>query len=120
MLHANPELVHLGKVVHEEVDAVLHVVAVLRMGVGQLVAGALEEKVAQEQAAHRVLHAAAHLHEVFEDVARRSLLGTYIDAANSNEQVKAGDNVASMLDEFVQLHLYKKRVIFLINDRLNR
>mmetsp|Transcript_36906 Transcript_36906/g.83210 ORF Transcript_36906/g.83210 Transcript_36906/m.83210 type:complete len:268 (+) Transcript_36906:1411-2214(+) len=104
MLHAHPEFVHLSEVVHQEVDAVAHVAPELRPNVGQLVSRTLQEVVPQEQPAHRMLDAPTHLHEVLENVPRRRLLGSDVNAANSDQEEQSRDDVPGVLDELVQLH----------------
>mmetsp|Transcript_51769 Transcript_51769/g.161094 ORF Transcript_51769/g.161094 Transcript_51769/m.161094 type:complete len:319 (-) Transcript_51769:14-970(-) len=103
MLHADPQLVHLREVVHEEVDAVCHVTAVLRADVRQLVPSALKQVVPQEQPSHRVLDSSAHLHQILEDVSCRGLLGPDVHASNCDEKKQPRDYVPSMLHQLVQL-----------------
>jgi hypothetical protein len=76
VLHAHPQLVHLDKIDQHKLDGVGHGAELLVRGrhVGQAVLGHLREVVAEEQAARRVLHAAAHLHHVHQDLLGRRLL----------------------------------------------
>jgi hypothetical protein len=75
------------------------------------VAGALREViprlaaqvVSQKQAAHRMLDAPAHLHHVFHDLFHRCALNAHVDGSNGDHKVEAGHDVASILDEFVEV-----------------
>ena len=71
VLHANPKLVHFGKVLQHKVHGVLHGTTIaleLVIHVGQFVLGDHRDVVAQEQTAHRVLYTLRHLHDVLQDV----------------------------------------------------
>lgn len=57
--------------------------------VGQDVAGALQQVVAEEEAPEGVLHAAAHLHQVLQDVLARLREGAHVDHAHRDQQVAA-------------------------------
>jgi len=103
MLHANPEFVHFSKIVHQEIDAINRFIAILAADVWQLVACALQQIVAQKQAAHRLLHAAAHFHEVLENVTRRRFLAPDVHAADSDEEEKTRHNIARVLHELIEL-----------------
>mmetsp|Transcript_36300 Transcript_36300/g.95713 ORF Transcript_36300/g.95713 Transcript_36300/m.95713 type:complete len:256 (+) Transcript_36300:384-1151(+) len=106
MLHAHPKLIHLRKVGEHEGDRVRDGASgTFELGpcIGQLGLGGLRQVVAQEQPAHRMLHPAAHLDEIGEDVFGRGLLGHNVDGADGQQEVEAGENVAGVLDELVQL-----------------
>ena len=106
VLHPHPQLVHLGEVRDDERHRLRRRAArplVLRAGVGQLVLRRLRQVVAQEEPAHRVLHAAAHLDHVLQDVLRRRLLARDVHRAHREQQVQPGEHVARALHQLVQL-----------------
>ena len=65
----------------------------LLLYVGQDVLRALQQVVAQEEAAQRVLDAATHLHQVLEDVLARQLVRFDVDNADGDQQVTAARTV---------------------------
>lgn len=104
VLQADPELVHLDKVGQDEADRVVEVAA--RAGVvsdGEVVAGHAAEVVAEEEAAGRVLYAAGHLHHVLHDFLDGAAGDGHVDCADGDHEVEARDDVAGVLDEFVQV-----------------
>mmetsp|Transcript_47733 Transcript_47733/g.110644 ORF Transcript_47733/g.110644 Transcript_47733/m.110644 type:complete len:266 (-) Transcript_47733:215-1012(-) len=106
VLHAHPQLVHLAEVGEDERDGVAHGAAgafVHRAHVGQLVLGGLRKVVAQEEAAHRLLHASAHLDQIFQHVLRCRLLARDVHGPHSDEEVEAGEHVAGVLHKLVDV-----------------
>ena len=65
--------------------------------------GALEQVVAEEEAAQRMLHAAAHLDEVLEYGLARVLLDLDVDGADGDEQVEARYDRRRVLHQLVQI-----------------
>lgn len=65
----------------------MRIVAGVLRYVGQDVACALEQVVAQEQTSQRMLHAATHLHQVLEQVSLQALVGLDVHQTNRDQQV---------------------------------
>ncbi len=55
--------------------------------VWNMVLGALEEVVTQEQSSQWVLHTTTHLNQVFEDISPRTLLSLDIHCSHGDQQV---------------------------------
>jgi hypothetical protein len=104
VLQAHPQLVHLDEVGQDEADRVLQIalgpVAVAGREVVTRLAGQI---VAQEQAADGVLDAATHLHHVLHDLLDGRILNGHVDGADGAHEVQAGDDIAGILDELVQV-----------------
>lgn len=92
VLHTNPQAVHFRKVGDEEADGVVHRAthAIIRCAcIRQLVLALLDEVVAQEEAALRVLHTLHHAQNVSKGGARARREGTDHQAAHCNHQIPA-------------------------------
>jgi len=104
VLQAHPELVHLNKVGQDEADGVLEIaLGPLAVARGKAVASLAGQIVAQEEAADGVLDAATHLHHVFHNLFDGGILNGHVDGADGDHEVQARDDVAGILDEFVEV-----------------
>ena len=108
VLHPDPQLVHLGEVEEDEVDAVVDLAWVLALlevsglqGVWENVPGALKEVIPQKQSPQGMLDSSAHFHQVPKDVLPAVLVGLDVDGAHSDEEVESRNNVASILNQLV-------------------
>lgn len=72
-------------------------------GVGELVLHFADEKVAEEETAHRVLNALAHLQGVVDDLLCWNLLHSDATAADEDHEVESGNELGRVLHALVQL-----------------
>jgi len=70
------------------------------------------EVVAEEETTDRVLDTSAHLHHVLHNLFDGSILNTHVDGSDGNHEVQAGDDVAGILDELVEVGKVVGRVRF--------
>ena len=104
VLQAHPQLVHLDKVGQDEADGVLEItLGPLAVARRKAVASLAGQIVAQEEAADGVLDAATHLHHVLHDLLDGRILNGHVDGADGDHEVQARDDVAGILDEFVEV-----------------
>ena len=76
---------------------------VLASCIGQSVLAHFQEVVSEEQPSHWVLNGLHHLENVFENSVRSFVMALNVHTANSDEQVKSGNDVGGMLDSLVQV-----------------
>lgn len=118
VLQPDPELVHLDKVCQDEPDRVFESSSPSRFFAAvadrQVVARHAREVVPQEQASGRVLDPARHLHHVLHDLLYGRARDRHVDRADRDHEVQPRDNVARVLDEFVQVG----EVVFALHVRV--
>lgn len=106
VLHPHPQLVHLREVREDEVDGVVNVAALVDVladrHIGENIAQR-QQIVAEEQPAERILHSAAHLHEILQDAFLGGRVGLDVNQADGDEQIEPGNDVAGILHEFVEV-----------------
>lgn len=68
-----------------------------------MVASLASEVVTEEQATDGMLHAAAHLHHILHDLLDGRILNGHINCADGDHEVQTRDNIACILNEFVQV-----------------
>ena len=106
MLKSHPKAVHLTHVLQDEFNRVIDIATfslILIAFIWQDILHHLEQVVAKEEPAGRLLHALDHIEQVGQDEFDGSLLGLDVGRANSDKKVKARDHTTRMLDGFVQV-----------------
>jgi len=104
VLQPHPQLVHLYEIGEDEADRVLQIaLGALAVSVRQTVARLASEVVAQKKAANGVLDSATHLHHVLHDLLDGRVLDSHVHGADGAHEVQAGDDVAGILDELVEV-----------------
>ena len=107
VLHANPETIRFGEVLDDEVERILHrapaVLGILRPHVWELVPGHVGEVVPEEKAAHRMLYALGHFHQVLQNVLGRGLARLDVDGTDRHQEIKPREHHAAALNLLVEL-----------------
>lgn len=80
--------------------------------VGQHVPRAQQQVVAQEEATQRVLHAAAHFHEVLQELTAAHLVGLHVHHADGNQEVPVSAKATVHSIKICILVAVTKRVYF--------
>jgi hypothetical protein len=106
------------KVGENEVDGILQAaLGAIRVAGRQIVARLSEQVVAEEQATDGVLDTTAHVHHVLHQLLNWCALDGHVSGAHCDHQVEAGNDIAGILDELVQVGEVVHGVVLLEVDR---
>ena len=100
MLQTHPETIHLAHVLQDELNRVIDVTAlalILITAIWQDVLHHLEQVVSKEQSACWLLHAFDHVKQVTKDQLDSCLFSFDVCSPHSDQQIKSGNDRASML-----------------------